>query len=142
EGQKRFVHTVDQFLKLLETLRKKYPQLMLGVAPHSLRAVKPESLNLILEALRSLGLADCPIHMHVAEQQKEVEDCLEWIGRRPLEWLFDTYSVDACWCLIHTTHLEPREVMRLAKSTAVAGLCPTTEANLGDGIFPAEAYLK
>ncbi len=141
EGQRRFVHSVDAYLKLLETLRKKYPALTLGIAPHSLRAVTPESLKKIIEALPSLGLADCPIHMHVAEQTKEVDDCMAWSGKRPLEWLADNVEVNARWCLVHSTHLTDAETSRLAKSGAVAGLCPTTEANLGDGIFPAEAYL-
>ncbi len=141
DGQKRFVHTVDAFLKLLEALRKKHPQLALGIAPHSLRAVSPEALKTIIDALPGLGLAHCPIHMHVAEQEKEVADCMAWSGKRPLQWLMDNHAVNERWCLIHSTHLAPQEVSKLAMSGAVAGLCPTTEANLGDGIFPAEAYL-
>lgn len=140
-GQKRFVHSADTFLKLLEALRTKYPQLSLGIAPHSLRAVSPEALKTIIEALPGLGLGDCPIHMHVAEQEKEVADCMAWSGKRPLQWLMDNHAVDQRWCLIHSTHIAGDEITKLALSGAVAGLCPTTEANLGDGIFPAEAYL-
>jgi len=82
-----------------------------------------------------------PIHIHAAEQTKEVDDCLAWCGRRPVEWLLDEAGVDARWCLVHATHLTAPETQRLAASEAVAGLCPITEANLGDGVFPAEAYL-
>jgi formimidoylglutamate deiminase len=140
-GQCRFLHSPDSFLTLIETLRKKYPALTLGIAPHSLRAVTPESLKIIIEALPSLGLADCPIHIHIAEQEKEVADCMAWSGKRPLAWLMENHPIDPRWCLIHATHIEGDEVAKLAMSGAVAGLCPTTEANLGDGIFPAEAYL-
>ena len=149
-GQARFVHNVDQYLKLMESLVKTYGasagaeathDITFGVAPHSLRAVTPESLRTILAALPGLGLANNPIHMHIAEQVKEVEDCLAWSGKRPMEWLMEHTQVDARWCVIHATHIEPHEVTMLAKSKAVAGLCPTTEANLGDGIFPAESYL-
>jgi formimidoylglutamate deiminase len=85
---------------------------------------------------------NCPIHIHIAEQEKEVADCLAWSGQRPVAWLLDHAPVDAHWCLVHATHMTPEEIKRLAGCGAVAGLCPTTEANLGDGIFPAEAYLK
>ncbi len=143
-GQQRFVHSVDGYLKLVESLVKPCGDatITLGVAPHSLRAVTPESLATILQALPGLGLADCPVHMHIAEQVKEVEDCLAWSGQRPVEWLLQHHEVDARWCLVHATHLEADECTALAASNAVAGLCPTTEANLGDGIFPAEEYLQ
>lgn len=144
QGQRRFVHTVEEYLSLLEMLQGKLKNTshLLGIAPHSLRAVTPETLTRILDALPGLGLADCPIHMHVAEQEKEVADSLAWSGKRPMAWLLDNYEVNARWCLIHSTHLDDAETERLAKSGAVAGLCPTTEANLGDGIFPAEAFLR
>ncbi|CQR22965.1 N-formimino-L-glutamate deiminase [Yersinia enterocolitica] len=83
-----------------------------------------------------------PVHIHIAEQQKEVNDCLAWSGQRPVAWLYDHVPVDSRWCLVHATHLDESELVRLAKSQAVAGLCPTTEANLGDGIFPAVDYLQ
>ena len=145
EGQKRFLHSTDSYLALLETLQKRYratPGVTLGIAPHSLRAVTPETLGKILAALPALGLERCPIHMHVAEQEKEVADCLAWSRQRPVEWLLDHYGVNKHWCLIHATHMTEEETARLAKTGATAGLCPTTEANLGDGIFRAEQYLR
>lgn len=142
EGQRRFVHTTHAYLRLLENLAPKLAAAgyTLGIAPHSLRAVPPEALQEVLAALPAFGLGNCPIHMHLAEQEKEVADCEAWSGKRPLNWLFDAQAVDARWCLIHSTHLDDGEVLRLANSGAVAGLCPTTEANLGDGTFEAEAY--
>lgn len=84
-----------------------------------------------------LGASDknCPVHIHIAEQQKEVDDCLAWSGKRPLQWLYDNVEVDDRWCLVHATHADADEVTRMANSRAIAGLCLTTEANLGDGIF-------
>ncbi len=145
EGQKRFLHRVDSYLGLLETLQKRYsasPDMTFGIAPHSLRAVTPGTLSTILTALPGLGLKDCPIHMHVAEQEKEVADCLAWSGQRPVEWLMKHYDVDTRWCLIHATHMTESETKAVAASMATVGLCPSTEANLGDGIFPAERYLQ
>jgi len=139
DGQRRFLNTPDAYLKLLGELKKKYgdaDDITLGVAPHSLRAVKPETLRAILEALEH-----CPMHMHIAEQEKEVADCLQWSRKRPMEWLLDNFNVDARWCLIHATHMTPEETATLAKTGATVGLCPTTEANLGDGIFQAEHFL-
>lgn len=136
-GQRRFISDMDGFARLIEASRAKLPaDAVLGVAPHSLRAVTPEELVGILP------LADGgPIHIHAAEQVKEVEACVAWSGARPVEWLLDNAGVDANWCLIHSTHVDARETQRLSASGAVAGLCPVTEANLGDGIFPAEDYL-
>jgi len=108
-----------------------------GVAPHSLRAVTPEELNGVVKVGES-GV----IHIHIAEQTKEVQDCVAWSGQRPLEWLFDHQQVDERWCLVHATHATETEVSGMAKSSAVVGLCPITEANLGDGIFPAPAFLE
>lgn len=107
---------------------------MVGVAPHSLRAVTEAELV-------ELTRMDGPLHIHIAEQVKEVDDCLAWSGARPVEWLVDRFSVDDRWCLVHATHMTPDELQRLAASGAVAGLCPITEANLGDGVFPAARYL-
>jgi formiminoglutamate deiminase len=107
----------------------------LGVAPHSLRAVTPEELTAILP----LG-ADGPVHIHAAEQVKEVEDCLAWCGSTPVRWLLDHAEVDRHWCLIHATHMSDEEARAMAATGAVAGLCPVTEANLGDGIFNARAF--
>jgi formiminoglutamate deiminase len=138
-GQQRFLNDIDQFAALLEASAKAIGQLdnaKLGIAPHSLRAVTPNELSRVI-ALVPRG----PIHIHAAEQTKEVDDCVAWSGARPVEWLLDNASIDARWCLVHATHLTSVETQRLAQSGAVSGLCPITEANLGDGVFPADAYL-
>jgi formiminoglutamate deiminase len=137
-GQRRFSNSIDSFLKLAgaaESIATKHG-FQFGVAPHSLRATPSETLKGLLAA-HPTG----PIHIHVAEQTREVDDCIAWSGKRPVQWLFDNASVDARWCLIHATHIDSDETRRIAKSGAVAGLCPITEANLGDGIFPAKDYL-
>ncbi len=142
EGQKRFANPVERFVQLTEKLMRDVggdPQVAVGIAPHSLRAVTPESLAQALEALDALAL-DAPVHIHIAEQTKEVEDCLAWCGQSPVAWLLDAQPVGERWCLVHATHMTPEETTRLARSGAVAGLCPTTEANLGDGFFPAPDY--
>ncbi|HWT43727.1 MAG TPA: formimidoylglutamate deiminase, partial [Sphingopyxis sp.] len=136
-GQRRFLNDVDGFARLLGASRSKLSgDANMGVAPHSLRAVTPEELTALL-TMSPTG----PVHIHAAEQVKEVADCVAWSGARPVEWLLDNAGVDERWCLIHSTHLDEREVERLAASGAVAGLCPITEGNLGDGIFPAVDYL-
>ena len=137
--QRRFVNDLDRFARLLEASRGAVQSLeaaRVGVAPHSLRAVTPQELG----ALVALA-PNAPLHLHIAEQVKEVNDCIAWCGRRPVEWLLDHQPVDQRWCLVHATHVNAEEVHRLAASAAVAGLCPITEANLGDGIFPATEYL-
>lgn len=137
-GQRRFIHDLDSFAQLLEACR---PLLsdgdQLGIAPHSLRAVSHDELAGLI-AMHANG----PIHIHAAEQQKEVQDSLAFSGMRPVEWLLDTVGLDTRWCLIHATHLTDAETDALAASGAVAGLCPITEANLGDGTFPAKRFLK
>jgi formiminoglutamate deiminase len=138
EGQRRFVHDVPGYAKLLERSRAlvaRLPDAEVGIAPHSLRAVSPAQLAELLPLARG------PIHIHAAEQIGEVEQCLAWSGARPVQWLLDHAPVDSRWCLVHSTHLDDSEISRLANSGAVAGLCPVTEANLGDGIFPAVGYL-
>jgi len=138
-GQRRFINSLDGFARLLEASRRVVATLdggVLGVAPHSLRAVTPEELAAVTGLL-----PDGPVHIHVAEQLREVEDCLAWSGVCPVDWLLDHAPVDGRWCLIHATHMTPGETGRLAGSGAVAGLCPTTEANLGDGIFPGADWL-
>lgn len=138
-GQRRFLHDPSGFLGLVQTLRRDaatIPTVTVGVAPHSLRAVNPDRLAELAGAT-----PDGPIHIHVAEQQREVEECLAAYGRRPVELLAETVALDKRWCLIHATHVNAAETGALARSGAVAGLCPTTEANLGDGLFPAEAYM-
>lgn len=140
ERQRRFGHAeVSDYVRLLEALRAhESPDLRVGIALHSLRAV-PE---VAMRSLLATGAAQIgPIHIHIAEQLGEVQDCLAVRGARPVEWLLDHADVDARWCLVHATHLTGHETSRLARSGAVAGLCPTTEANLGDGLFPLADYL-
>lgn len=136
EHQRRFTHSADAFLALWQQL---YPLcraagVKLGIAPHSLRAVTPADLHQLLAQIHAID-PSAPVHIHVSEQIKEVENCLAWSGKRPVAWLLDNFAVDARWCLIHATHMDDREYQRAAASGAVIGLCPTTEANLGDGIF-------
>ena len=135
-GQRRFAMQADDLVRLVTTLRERHPGIVVGAAPHSLRAVTPESLAAVTAAL-----PEGPLHIHAAEQEKEVADCQAWSGRRPVRWLLDEAGVDGRWCLIHCTHLDDGEVRDLAASGAVAGLCPVTEANLGDGIFRGTDYL-
>lgn len=136
-GQRRFLSDIDGFTALFEASKSALPSdAVLGVAPHSLRAVTAEELQALCQ-LHPSG----PIHIHAAEQVKEVEASLAFSGARPIEWLLDNTELDARWCLIHATHMTDAETDSLAKSGAVAGLCPVTEANLGDGIFPALHYL-
>ncbi|MBV8926123.1 MAG: formimidoylglutamate deiminase [Bradyrhizobium sp.] len=138
EGQRRFINTVDRFGLLLEASRRAVAGCKgakVGVAPHSLRAITPDQLAAILPMV-----ADGPIHIHVAEQMKEVDDCLAWSGSRPVQWLIDHAPVDRRWCLVHATHMTNEEARAMAATGAVAGLCPVTEANLGDGIFNAPAF--
>ncbi len=142
DGQRRFLNDGDRFFGIVETLHGRLaddPNGSLGVAPHSLRAVSPELLRDATVALSTLE-PEAPIHLHIAEQTGEVDDCLEWSDARPVDWLLDHFDVSARWCLIHATHMTPDEARRLAKTGATVGLCPTTEANLGDGIFPGPSY--
>lgn len=142
DGQRRFLNNADEFTQIVSSLyaaNAGNPQVRIGIAPHSLRAVTPELLGDVVDALNGFD-ADAPIHIHIAEQTKEVDDCIAWSGQRPVEWLFDHHTPDRRWCLIHATHLTDTETDTLAKSGAVAGLCPATEANLGDGLFPAQRY--
>jgi formimidoylglutamate deiminase len=139
EGQRRFIPDVDSYGQLVEASRAAVsglPDAVVGIAPHSLRAVTGEELTAILP----LAGAN-PIHIHIAEQTQEVDDCLAATGARPVRWLMNNAPVDKRWCLVHATHLNAMETERLAKSGAVAGLCPITEANLGDGVFPAHDFL-
>ncbi len=137
EGQRRFVLGFDAYARLCQDMRR---HARIGVAPHSLRAVAPDDLARAIALADALGPAT-PLHIHAAEQQREVADCLAWSGARPVAWLLDHAPVDARWCVVHATHVDASERARLAASGAVAGLCQTTEANLGDGIFPLRPYL-
>jgi formimidoylglutamate deiminase len=144
EGQRRFLNDADGFLRIVERVAqaaKDAPELRVGIAPHSLRAVPADLLSEAVARLDAF-LPGAPIHIHIAEQVKEVEECLAWSGARPVEWLLDHAAVDRRWCLVHATHMTDTETVRLAQSGAVAGLCPTTEANLGDGFFPAVEYAR
>ena len=141
--QRRFVNTPESLLDLLMMLRRERPEhgaLAYGVAPHSLRAVSEASLRALVDGLDA-HLPGAPIHIHIAEQTGEVEECVAATGQRPVAWLLDRFGVGARWCLVHATHIDEAETAALAASGAVAGLCLTTEANLGDGVFPARRYL-
>lgn len=138
--QARFVTDIDQFARLVDDSRRTIASLddaLVGVAPHSLRAVTSEELK---EVISMAGGG--PVHIHVAEQTKEVEDCLSWSGHRPVNWLANHAELDDHWCLVHATHADDAELTRIAASGATVGLCPITESNLGDGIFPAARFLS
>lgn len=135
-GQRRFLNDLDGFARIVERVRGAVagdPQAGWGIAPHSLRAVTPEMLA-------ALAGTAAPIHIHAAEQRREVEECLAATGARPVQWLLDHVALDPRWCVIHATHMTPAESAALAATGAVAGLCPTTEASLGDGIFALPAW--
>ncbi|MFO1306750.1 MAG: formimidoylglutamate deiminase [Burkholderiales bacterium] len=139
EGQRRFIHDVDAFAALVERLRAEAPhRYVVGIAPHSLRAVAPGELGQILR----LVPRDAPVHIHAAEQTREVDECIAATGLRPVEWLLAHATPDARWCIVHATHVTERESDALAACGAVVGLAPTTEADLGDGVFPAARYLS
>ena len=138
EGQRRFINDLNSFSKLLEKSKEAVAGLdhaVVGVAPHSLRAATPEELSVVAKLEPR-----APIHIHISEQVKEVEDCVAWSGKRPVEWLLENQAVDSRWCLIHATHMTDDETTAMAKSGAIAGLCPITEANLGDGTFSAPLF--
>lgn len=135
DGQRRFVRTTDALLDLVRTLGSDGRIPRVGLALHSLRAVSPEALRDAVQGMAGID-GTAPIHVHVAEQEREVEECLAWCGQRPVEWLLDRLPVNLRWCLVHATHMNTDEMQRSAATGAVAGLCPTTEANLGDGVFP------
>ncbi|OKL43367.1 formimidoylglutamate deiminase [Pseudovibrio exalbescens] len=138
-GQKRFGNNLEGFERLHEAsathLRKANADAVLGVAPHSLRAVDPETLKKVGR------LGDGPVHIHAAEQMAEVDEVKMHLGGRPVEWLLNNLDIDRSWCLIHCTQMSDAETTALAKTGAVAGLCPITEANLGDGIFNCTQFL-
>jgi formimidoylglutamate deiminase len=141
-GQKRFYLTEEQFFQLIETTAKQFsssPNFHLAMALHSLRAVSTPVGKQVVKQFRA-NHPNRPIHMHVAEQIKEVEDCLAATGKRSIEYLFEQYEVDDNWCLIHCTQALEHELKLIADAGAVVGLCPTTEGNLGDGIFPAQEF--
>ncbi len=131
-AQRRFVQSVDAYAALIEGLRGRVD---LAIGFHSLRAVTPAQMRAVLAIDGTL-----PVHIHIAEQVKEVDDCLAWSGARPVDWLAREVDLDARWCLVHATHLTEAEVRTVAASGATVAICPTTEANLGDGFFDSEGY--
>ena len=142
-GQKRFINSVEQFNSLVSDcfeIANSQTNSNVGIAPHSLRAVDKSSLSAAVTHVRSLD-PQAPVHIHIAEQQKEVDDCLAHYGQRPVQWLLDNADLDKHWCLIHATHIDEQEREDIIASEAIAGICPTTEANLGDGIFPTDEFL-
>lgn len=145
QGQRRFVLGIDQYAALLATLLQrieKIPHARLGIAPHSLRAVTAEELRDAVAAIDALD-PTAPIHIHIAEQEAEVSACQAATGARPIEWLLKhgPCAIGPRWCLVHATQAEPAELDAIARSGAVVGLCPSTEANLGDGVFGAPRFL-
>jgi len=137
--QRRFATNPEQVLRLVELLEPlRDGQTEIGAAPHSLRAASTQQIAELVLALP----AERPIHIHIAEQQKEVESCLAFSGKRPVELLFETQAVHSRWCLVHATHLSNNEITHLANSNAVAGICPSTEGNLGDGFFKLPEYIS
>ncbi|WP_305804862.1 formimidoylglutamate deiminase [Stenotrophomonas sp. YIM B06876] len=138
-SQRRLIHDVEGFARLLEGCARALAPLddaVLGIAPHSLRAVTGAELAALLPLNRG------PVHIHIAEQTREVEACLAWSGQRPVQWLYEQAQVDHRWCLVHATHVDAAELSSIIASNAVAGLCPITEANLGDGVFPMQAFAR
>ncbi len=141
--QVRFVLEPDELLELVGELAAAYAgddQLRFGVAPHSLRAVSVEGFVASIAASSRIGPA-APIHVHAAEQPREVAECRAFYGMPPIAWLLDKVGIDRRWCVVHATHAGESELSGLVRSEAVVGLCPTTEANLGDGVFPLRYFL-
>ncbi|VTR58862.1 N-formimino-L-glutamate deiminase [Serratia fonticola] len=133
-GQRRFIQSAENYLEQQQVIARQLagqPLQNQGLCFHSLRAVELGQMQQILAASDQT----LPVHIHIAEQQKEVNDCLAWSGQRPVAWLYEHLPVDSRWCLVHATHLDREELEQLARSKAVAGLCPTTEANLGVTAF-------
>ncbi|MGI9203448.1 MAG: formimidoylglutamate deiminase [Woeseiaceae bacterium] len=139
-AQQRFARSVEELVEHYENVSKRAgDRFMTGIGVHSLRAVFPESLR----AIAAVAKRDhVPMHIHIAEQQREVDECIEVLGARPVEWLFDQCEINERWCLVHATHVDDTEVAAIARAGAIVGLCPSTEANLGDGLFPLKTFLE
>jgi formimidoylglutamate deiminase len=140
-GQIRFINNTTQYLDHHQACQVEidtHELHQLGICFHSLRAVTQQQIEEVLVSVAQKN----PIHIHIAEQQKEVQDCLTWCGQRPVQWLANEIGLNERWCLVHATHLNNNEILSIAKSQAIVGLCPTTEANLGDGIFPAVDFIE
>jgi formimidoylglutamate deiminase len=142
ERQRRFIsNTADEYFKLLEAsaaVIKNQSHARLGFSVHSLRAVDFEDIKTTFQE----GPKELPFHLHVAEQRKEVSDCLAYCAKRPMQWLLENLPVNERFNLVHSTHLDDTELTQLAKSGANVVLCPSTEGNLGDGIFRMKEYVK
>lgn len=144
EHQRRFGHSLDSYQTLLTELSQRLKgddNKRLGMALHSLRAVPESAVGESVSMLNGID-PEAPIHIHIAEQKLEVQDCLAYCGKRPVEWLLENQSLSSRWCLIHATHINEAEIKGIAESKAVVGICPTTEANLGDGLFPMAEFLS
>lgn len=142
ETQKRFAHSVDDYLTLIDTLRLRrgaHPNLRVGAALHSLRAVTPDEVRATLAGMRAID-AEARLHIHVSETTHEVAEVEAGLGARPVQWLLDNVGLSPDWCLVHATHLDASEIAGLAASGAAAGICPLTEATMGDGFFPLVEY--
>jgi formimidoylglutamate deiminase len=142
ETQKRFVHPVDDYLRLVDTLRSRRaadPNLRVGLALHSLRAVTPDEAHAALAGIKAMD-PQARLHIHVSETTHEVAEVEAGLGARPVQWLIDNVDLGSNWCLVHATHLDQSEIAGLAASGAVAGICPLTEATMGDGFFPLVEY--
>jgi formimidoylglutamate deiminase len=137
-GERRFILPVEAYGRLCQDLAEYVP---VGVAAHALRTVTPDELQAALVIADLLGPAT-PVHIQIAAQAREVADCLAWSGCRPVQWLLANAPVDARWCLVHATHADPTECAALAATGAVAGLCQSSEAGCGAGIFPLPSYLR
>ncbi len=138
-AQKRFELNVDEYTQLFQTLQAElHSDQNLGICFHSIRAVNQQQMQALLTCLPE----DAPVHIHIAEQQGEIEQSLEHYGLRPVEWLFKHFKINGRWCLVHATHLQDNEIKMIAESGAVVGICPLTEASLGDGIFPMQKYMR
>ncbi len=137
--QRHFSLSLDEFLAHHErACARAGNAVTVGIGAHSLRAVSLESLQAIARVAAETG---APMHLHIAEQQREVDQCMAAYGRRPVRWLLEHFEVGSQWCLVHATHMDFDEVETLARSGAVVALCPSTEANLGDGLFPLADFL-
>ena len=140
EDQRRFASTPDSITHIVESVQRQTahdPRINVGVALHSLRAVTPAALK---ELVVYAQTANLPVHMHIAEQTQEVDDSLVHTGQRPIEWLLNHAAVDARWNLVHATHTTPQELAGIQKANASIVICPSTEANLGDGVFDLSGY--
>ncbi len=138
ELQQRFKLSVDEYVDLYQRLEKElFDGQNLGICFHSLRAVSIEQMQQVLAKLDH----GQPIHIHIAEQQIEIDQVVAETNKRPVEFLYDNFKVNENWCLIHATHLNDKEIQLIADSRSVAGICPLTEANLGDGIFPLPEFM-